>query len=179
MNESKSVLRWSVVAIATGVPVNAGVRRVSRLYLFSGVRPSSGAAALEASETGSSAGAFGVDTFAAAEDGSTPAKLIQWPDGTGGSPVPPKAIFKTPLNSVGKQLIGMETAAGGGLEDGRAQAVRRWRSQFLKEIGECLFHARGILDFNARDFQPQNGKTHRDAVVVVSVDLGGAAMEAT
>src|SRR5262245_39316290 len=63
MNESKSVLRWSVVAIATGVPVNAGVRRVSGLYLFSGVRPSSSAAALEAGETGSSSDAFGVDTL--------------------------------------------------------------------------------------------------------------------
>src|SRR5262245_26909847 len=32
-------------------------------YLFSGVRPSSGAAALEAGETGSSSGAFGADTL--------------------------------------------------------------------------------------------------------------------
>src|SRR5206468_8884530 len=41
---------------------------------------------------------------------------------------------------------------------------------FLEKVREGLLHARRILDFDAGNFQPQNGKAHRHAVVVVGLD---------
>ena len=41
----------------------------------------------------------------------------------------------------------------------------------MEKVGECFFHASGILDANPRHFQPQNGKAHRHAVIIVRFDV--------
>src|SRR5262245_1629372 len=58
------------------------------------------------------------------------------------------------------------------IPEGGPQAVRRRCSELLKEVRERLLHARGILDFDAWDFQSQNGEAHGHAMVVVGFDLG-------
>ncbi len=65
----------------------------------------------------------------------------------------------------------MRELAAGRIQNGRAQSVRRGGGQLLEEIRERLFHARGILDFDARNFQSQNGEAHRHAMVVVGLNL--------
>ena len=50
--------------------------------------------------------------------------------------------------------------------------MRRCGGQFLEKIRERLFHACGILDFDAGHFQSQNRKTHRHAVIVIGFNLG-------
>ncbi len=48
-----------------------------------------------------------------------------------------------------------------------------WRlcGQFLEKIRERLFDAGRIFKFYARHFQSQNRKTHRHAMIIVSLDL--------
>ena len=57
------------------------------------------------------------------------------------------------------------------IQNRRAQAVRRRRGQFLEKIRERLLHAGGIFNFYAGNFQSQNRKTHRHAMVVVGFNL--------
>ena len=49
--------------------------------------------------------------------------------------------------------------------------MRRLRGQLLKKIRERLLHAGGIFNFYAGNFQSQDRKTHRHAMVAVGFDL--------
>ncbi len=65
-------------------------------------------------------------------------------------------------------------ATGGRWRASRMAAPRpagRRRGQLLEKIGKCLLHAGGILDANAWNFQSQDGKTHRHAMIVVGFDF--------
>src|ERR1043166_10027002 len=73
--------------------------------------------------------------------------------------------------SFGKQLLSSQRAATPALQNSRAQSSGRCCRELLEKIRKCLFHARGILDFYARDFQSQNRKTHRNAVIIVGLDF--------
>src|SRR4051812_20651112 len=54
--------------------------------------------------------------------------------------------------------------------DGGSQPARGSMGQLLKKVRKGLFHAGRIFDSDARDFQPQNRKAHRHAMIVVSLN---------
>jgi len=78
---------------------------------------------------------------------------------------------EAPLQSFRKQFI-MRERASRRIQNRRAEAVGRGGGKFLEEIGERFLHARGVFKFNPGNFQSQNGKTHRHAMVVVGFDFG-------
>src|SRR4051812_19710053 len=69
-----------------------------------------------------------------------------------------------------------QSSASLSFENRRAETVRRQGSKFLKEIRERFFHALRIFDFYSRNFQSQNRKTHRHAMVIVSLDFGAVQL---
>ena len=57
------------------------------------------------------------------------------------------------------------------IQNRRAQSVRWRRGKFLEKVRERFLHARGVDKFYAGNFQSQNRKTHRHAMIVVGFNL--------
>ena len=72
--------------------------------------------------------------------------------------------------SLSEQLVVREWTARPSVENRDAQAAGRGRGELLEKVRKSFFDARGILDFDAGNFQPQNRKTHCHAMIVVGLD---------